>query len=69
MGWHIIKHLLQAVPVLLETLSRIDYHESNPVSHLVNVCNPSAQLKTCPELAEGTASVTDKSVKSVVNFP
>ena len=41
MGWHIIKRLLQAVPVLLVTLSRIEYQESNPASHFVNPCNSS----------------------------
>jgi hypothetical protein len=66
MGWHIIKRLLQAVPILLVTLSRIEYQESNPASHPVNLCNPSTQLKACPELAEETASVTKKYVKSVV---
>jgi hypothetical protein len=29
MGWHIIKRLLQAVPVLLVTLSSIEYPTSS----------------------------------------
>ena len=29
MGWHIIKRLLQAVPVLLVTLSRIEFKRQN----------------------------------------
>jgi hypothetical protein len=60
MGWHIIKRLLQAVSVLLVTLSRIEYQESNPSSQPVNLCNPSTQLRT--------ASVAKKSVKSVFKF-
>jgi hypothetical protein len=39
MGWHIIKRLLQAVPVLLVTLSSIEYPESS-IEHQESVFTP-----------------------------
>jgi hypothetical protein len=74
MGWHIIKRLLQAVPILLGMLSRIEYQESNPWLNFNRslgyardgVC-AILRLSSEPALniVEGTASVAQESVKPV----